>query len=211
MVVGFSLNRNRRLSPSVHPASSAAAKQVFTTGEAAKICNLSQQTIIRCFDAGRLRGYKVPGSKARRIPRDELVQFMRSHHMPLDILGENDTVLLVIDRDSKTVDDVRRVVDEMGGYVVHSATTAYEAGVQTARLEPEVLVINPGVSNLDIAMVCQTLRNDRDQTDATVILLDESFSADMMHKGSELGITHFLQKPLKKDELITALMPTVNA
>ena len=25
-------------------------KQVFTTGEAARLCNLSQQTIIRCFD-----------------------------------------------------------------------------------------------------------------------------------------------------------------
>ncbi len=46
-----------------------AGKQVFTTGEAAEICKVSQQTIIRCFDSGRLTGFRVPGSRFRRIPR----------------------------------------------------------------------------------------------------------------------------------------------
>ncbi|MEM9882815.1 MAG: helix-turn-helix domain-containing protein, partial [Planctomycetota bacterium] len=45
-------------------------KQVYTTGEAAEVCKVSQQTIIRCFDAGRLQGFRVPGSRFRRIPRD---------------------------------------------------------------------------------------------------------------------------------------------
>ncbi len=53
-----------------------AGKQVFTTGEAAEICKVSQQTIIRCFDSGRLNGFRVPGSKFRRIPRVELLRFM---------------------------------------------------------------------------------------------------------------------------------------
>ena len=72
-------------------------KKIFTTGEAAKVCKVSQQTIIRCFDSGRLRGYRVPGSKTRRIPRGELIRFMRGHHMPLDVLGESDTVLLIVE------------------------------------------------------------------------------------------------------------------
>ena len=39
-------------------------KTVFTTGEAADICKVSQQTIIRCFDAGRLKGFRVPAASA---------------------------------------------------------------------------------------------------------------------------------------------------
>ena len=46
-------------------------KTVFTTGEAAKVCKVSQQTIIRCFDSGQLKGFRVPGSRFRRIPRNE--------------------------------------------------------------------------------------------------------------------------------------------
>ena len=49
-----------------------STKTVFTTGEAAKICKVSQQTIIRCFDNGSLKGFRVPGSRFRRIPRHEL-------------------------------------------------------------------------------------------------------------------------------------------
>lgn len=59
------------------PDESLSEKKTFTTGEAAAICKVSQQTIIRCFDAGRLQGFRVPGSKFRRIPREELIRFMR--------------------------------------------------------------------------------------------------------------------------------------
>ncbi len=42
-----------------------AEKQVLTTGEAAELCRVSQQTIIRCFDSGQLKGLRVPGSRFR--------------------------------------------------------------------------------------------------------------------------------------------------
>ncbi|MCH7596957.1 MAG: helix-turn-helix domain-containing protein, partial [Planctomycetes bacterium] len=48
-------------------------KQVFTTGEVATVCKVSQQTVIRCFDSGRLKGFRVPGSRFRRIPRHALM------------------------------------------------------------------------------------------------------------------------------------------
>ena len=56
-----------------------ADKKIFTTGEAAEVCKVSQQTIIRCFDSGRLKGFRVPGSRFRRIPRDELLRFMNDN------------------------------------------------------------------------------------------------------------------------------------
>ena len=52
-------------------------KQVFTTGEVAQVCKVSQQTVIRCFDSGRLKGFRVPGSRFRRIPRESLLSFMK--------------------------------------------------------------------------------------------------------------------------------------
>ena len=61
-------------------------KTVFTTGEAAKVCKVSQQTIIRCFDNGQLKGFRVPGSKFRRIPREALYKFMKDNGIPTDAL-----------------------------------------------------------------------------------------------------------------------------
>src|SRR5947199_7865318 len=79
-------------------------KTVFTTGEAAEICKISQQTIIRCFDSGRLRGFRVPGSKFRRIPREELIRFMRENSIPTDVLEGGKRRILIVDDDEQIVE-----------------------------------------------------------------------------------------------------------
>ena len=79
-------------------------KTVFTTGEAAEICKVSQQTIIRCFDSGRLHGFRVPGSKFRRIPREELLRFMKANNIPLEILEGTRKRVLVVDDDPEILE-----------------------------------------------------------------------------------------------------------
>ncbi|HEY1187704.1 MAG TPA: helix-turn-helix domain-containing protein [Gemmata sp.] len=59
---------------------------VYTTGEAARLCRVSQQTIIRCFDNGQLKGFRVPGSRFRRITQAGLVEFMAANNIPTDLL-----------------------------------------------------------------------------------------------------------------------------
>ena len=63
-------------------------QETFTTSEAADICNVSQCLIQKWFDSGRLRGYRVPGSRHRRIPRPNLIVFLKAHGMPLGELEE---------------------------------------------------------------------------------------------------------------------------
>ena len=74
-------------------------KTVFTTGEAARICKVSQQTIIRCFDNGQLKGFRVPGSRFRRIPRESLYRFMKDNGIPTDALESGKRKILVVDDD----------------------------------------------------------------------------------------------------------------
>ena len=69
-------------------------KTIFTAGEVAKICKVAPRTVFKWFDSGRLRGYRIPGSQDRRIPREHLIRFLKEHGMPLDgLAGIN--VLLV--------------------------------------------------------------------------------------------------------------------
>ena len=58
-------------------------KDVLTTGEVAKICNVASRTVSKWFDSGQLRGYRIPGSKDRRIPVSNLIKFMKSHGIPM--------------------------------------------------------------------------------------------------------------------------------
>src|SRR5512136_2022817 len=104
-------------------------KTVFTTGEAAEICKVSQQTIIRCFDSGRLAGFRVPGSQFRRIPRESLIKFMRENDIPLDQLDSGRRKVLVVDDEAEIVELMVDVLDRDGRFDVRTASTGYDAGV----------------------------------------------------------------------------------
>src|SRR6187455_1705113 len=99
---------------------SATTKTVFTTGEAAKICKVSQQTIIRCFDNGTLKGFRVPGSRFRRIPRNELYSFMRDNGIPTDALESGKRKALIVDDDQELVELITDVLERDGRFETRS-------------------------------------------------------------------------------------------
>jgi hypothetical protein len=61
----------------------AKGKDILTTGDVAKICRVAPRTASKWYDDGKLKGYRIPGSKDRRIPVDGLRQFMNQHDLPI--------------------------------------------------------------------------------------------------------------------------------
>lgn len=58
-------------------------KGLLTTGDVAKVTRTSIQTVIRWFETGLLRGYKVPGKGGfRRFRKIDVRQFMEANDMP---------------------------------------------------------------------------------------------------------------------------------
>ena len=62
---------------------------VFTTGQVAMICRISQQSVIRCANDGRLNCFRVPGSTHRRFTATEVRKFMVQHEMPVEWLDDH--------------------------------------------------------------------------------------------------------------------------
>ena len=56
--------------------------KLLTTGEVAKICQVSARTVCNWIDNGLLVGFLLPGTKHRRVPKAVLVQFMRDKGIP---------------------------------------------------------------------------------------------------------------------------------
>ena len=117
------------------------AKSVLTTGEVAYICSVAPRTVSKWFDSGQLKGYRIPGSRDRRIPRDELIRFMRAHGIPLGNLGVVRRAILIIDTD---VNRYRGLTERLGkqGIEVKVVDNCLAAGAQLAWLIPAVVVIN---------------------------------------------------------------------
>ena len=91
-------------------------KDVLTTGEVAKICNVAPRTVSKWFDSGQLKGYRIPGSKDRRIPVAELYRFMKAHQIPMDGITSGNTRVLVVDGEKEVCDVLERVLGEQTTY-----------------------------------------------------------------------------------------------
>ena len=176
-------------------------KTVFTTGEAAKICNVSQQTIISCFDSGQLKGFRVPGSRFRRIPRDVLYRFMKDNGIPTDALESGRRKALIVDDDEELVELIRDVFDADGRFDVRVANNGFDAGMMVKEYKPDIIVLDVMLPDINGKEVCQRVRSDSTLDDVRIICISGMVEADKIDDLKEAGADDFMQKPFEVDSL----------
>ena len=177
-------------------------KRIFTTGEAAEICKVSQQTIIRCFDSGRLTGFRVPGSKFRRIPREELIRFMRSNNIPLDVIEGSTRRVLVVDDDPAILDLFVDVLTRDGRFEVKTASTGYDAGMLTESFKPHLMVLDFMLPDVNGNVVCQRIRTNPAFKDMRIIFVSGVVNADEVKGLIAAGADEFVKKPFDTAALV---------
>lgn len=177
-------------------------KTVFTTGEAAKICKVSQQTIIRCFDNGSLKGFRVPGSRFRRIPRDHLYSFMKENGIPTEALESGKRKLLVVDDDVDLVDLIVDGFAQDGRFEMKTANNGFDAGMLVKEFRPDLVVLDVMLPDINGKEVCQRVRGDSNMDDVKIICISGMVEADKIDDLRKAGANDFMQKPFEVEKLI---------
>jgi excisionase family DNA binding protein len=177
-------------------------KELFTTGEAAEICRVSQQTIIRCFDSKRLEGFRVPGSKFRRIPREGLIKFMKANSIPLDGLETGKKKVLVVDDDAEIVDLMVEVLSRDGRFDVKTATSGYEAGIQTQRFRPDCILLDYMLPDVNGNVVCHTIRKNPEFENIKIIIVSGVIKQEEIEQLLKSGAQDFVKKPFDINDLV---------
>lgn len=177
-------------------------KTVFTTGEAAKICKVSQQTIIRCFDNGQLKGFRVPGSRFRRIPREALYKFMKDNGIPTDALESGKRKVLLVDDDPDLVEMMSKVLEDDGRFEVRIAGNGFDAGMMVKEYRPDLIVLDVMLPDINGKEVCLRVRADNTLEDVRIICISGMIEDDKIAELREAGADDFLHKPFDIEELI---------
>ncbi|MDX2039382.1 MAG: response regulator [Isosphaeraceae bacterium] len=180
----------------------ATMKTVYTTGEAAKICKVSQQTIIRCFDSGQLRGFRVPGSRFRRIPREALYRFMKENNIPTDALESGRRRILIVDDDQAVVDLIADVLSNDARFETRVVNNGFGAGMQAKEYHPDLIVLDVMLPDINGQAVCELIRNDPTMSDIKIICISGMIEEDKIEELKSSGADDFLNKPLDIDELL---------
>lgn len=179
-----------------------SAKTVFTTGEAAKICKVSQQTIIRCFDNGTLKGFRVPGSKFRRIPREHLFAFMRDNGIPTDALESGRRKVLIVDDDQDLVELMSDAFREDGRFEIRTANNGFDAGMFVKEFRPDLVVLDLMLPDINGKEVCQRVRMDPTMEMVKIICISGMVERDKIEELRLAGANDFMHKPFEVDTLL---------
>lgn len=179
-----------------------STKTVFTTGEAAKICKVSQQTIIRCFDNGSLKGFRVPGSRFRRIPREQLYSFMKENGIPTDALESGKRKVLIVDDDEELVELMTDVFARDNRFEIKSANNGFGAGMLVKDFRPDLIILDVMLPDINGKEVCQRVRNDPTMKTVKIICISGMVEQDKIADLRAAGADDFMNKPFSVDTLL---------
>ncbi|MFI5379710.1 MAG: response regulator [Tepidisphaerales bacterium] len=184
---------------------SAKMKDVLTTGEVARICNVAPRTVSKWFDSGALRGYRIPGSKDRRIPLSQLIRFMKHHNMPLNGLMTGATRVLIVDAERDIIEVLEKILEGEAKYEVETATSGFSAGVIAERFRPNVLLLDMHLSDVDPREVCKQVKANPDLQLTKIVAMSGKLSDEEVQGLSATGFDGFLRKPFHVRQVIEAV------
>ena len=183
-------------------------KSVLTTGEVAKICSVAPRTVSKWFDSGQLRGYRIPGSKDRRIPLEHLIRFMRAHGIPLNGLESGRRRVLVFDADAALCETLRDTLAGNGGYEVAIATTALEAGAAAQEFRPQVFIADVTLPDATPQAISRFVRSNPDLQAAVLIGVGAGITDGQGQALLQDGFAGYLSKPFQVGSLVRMIEQT---
>ena len=184
-------------------------KDVLTTGEVAKICNVAARTVSKWFDTGQIEGYRIPGSKDRRIPVQSLMNFMQEHGIPFDGLMSGNTRVLIVDKDTEVCKTLERVFSDQTEYVVQSCSNPFTAGVECERFRPHVMLFDLEFCGDDYTTFTNSLRESDELQATKIIAMSGRLSDGQLTQLTCSGFDGVLRKPFTVRQVIDSIEKAV--
>jgi excisionase family DNA binding protein len=178
-------------------------REIFTTGQVAKICKVAPRTVTKWFDSGRLKGYRIPGSRDRRIPRENLIRFLKEHGIPLGELEEEEWhKILLIGTESLFNQRIRELLPESQDYRFEIANSGFEAGILAGSFHPDTIIIDLALGRSEAIQIVQsiTIRKYRPSL-IGLAAEDETNILQLLQN----GFHYVFKKPLDMDMLCTEI------
>jgi len=193
----------------MHMSTTDKLKDVLTTGEVAKICNVAPRTVSKWFDSGALHGYRIPGSKDRRIPLNQLIRFMKHHGMPLNGLMTGCTRILIVDGEQDIVEVLEKILEDEAKYDVEVARSGFAAGITAEKFRPHVILLDMHLSDVDGREVAKQVKANPDLQLTKVIAVSGKMSDEESKGLLASGFDGFLRKPFHVRQVVEAVEDAV--
>ncbi len=171
---------------------------VLTTGQVAKHCKVTIRTVIKWFEKGLLEGYRIPGSRDRRFPRENVLKFMREHNIPTDALEAESSTrrrILIVDDDEAVRVLLEEYLKGLGLFDLEVAHNGFDAGLKTRSFRPHLLLLDHNLGDITGREVAQSVRADPNLKNIRILVMSGYLSDAEAKEIVATGVDDFLRKP----------------
>lgn len=180
--------------------------EFLTTNEAARLLGVSRPLVIQWIDSGKLKGFRLPGSASRRVPREAVVAFARENGIPLAAQAAPARRILVVDDDAAFAEALRAALTAAPApWDVQVAASGFEAGRFVASAAPQVILLDIRLKDVDGRRICRTLREDPRLRDIRIVAMSGYLTAAEEKRLRQQGFDDFLRKPFPTEKLLARL------
>ena len=174
---------------------------LLTVPEAAKACGVTRMTMWRWIKANRIRHVKTPGGH-HRIGRSVLDEFIgRCSGGQRPSTGGIKPRILVVDDDKSFQKYLHRMLTDRE-YTVKTCSDGFEAGIWVMRFQPQLLILDLFMPNMDGFQVCRTLKGDPDTAHIHILAVSGHPTRANIREAQAAGAEAFLAKPLDRRDLL---------
>ena len=170
----------------------------YTTGQVARLCQVTKGTVIKWIDEGKLKGYRIPGCTHRRVAADDLRAFLKAHRIP-SYADAPRRRILIVDDDLDLQELLKDALAER--YDVEVASSALQAASRLPVFQPDLVLLDirlPDCSGLEVCRHFQPYTRAR----KVPILTMSAYGAEIdPMEVRRSGADAFLPKPLRLAEL----------
>ena len=175
-------------------------KDLYSTGDVAKICGVTINTVVKWFEAGELEGRRTSRTGARRITRKSLFSFLKRQGFPPETAARERFRIIVVDDDKAAISLFRRSFRNDSGYMVNTTSSSFEAGLLAERLKPNVVFVDVNLKSIETMELAKHLRDVANGQDMLVVAV----GLRLGEKRREELSKHFdavLTKPLEASKM----------
>ncbi len=178
------------------------SKAFYTTGEIARLLDMSPATIFRAIEKGQLKSSTTPGGH-NRISREDLETFLKTNNISLRVLDSRARRMrvLIVEDNPAELRMFKRALQSVTDLEIMTTPSGYEAGFLTKSFWPELILLDIFLQETDGREIVKLIRGDPELKGAKIIAISGAASPEDLQAIKACGVDDFIQKPVSPDEL----------
>ena len=177
------------------------SKDIFSTTEVANICRVSRMTVNRWLKEGDLIGFKSTPKSNWRIAKKELIEFMQSNHIPMNLLKTDKVKILIVDDDACITSFISEVLKEERNLEIDTANSGFKVGVKLTEFKPDLVILDIVLGDMDGREFFQHIKENPEINRIKVIGISGKIDTSEEQSLLDQGFSAFIRKPFEMKTL----------